>query len=450
MTVQPLKIGTGAGYAGDRIEPARELAERGELDYLVFECLAERTIADAQLRRLDDPDAGYAPLLAERMEAVLPRCASDDVRIVTNMGAANPTAAREETLRIADDLGLSGLSVASVAGSDVTDEFDRFEDETFGGEPIERYEESCVSANAYMGVRGILAALDDGADVVLTGRVADPSLFLAPMIREFGWDLDDEDDADRVGQGIACAHLMECAGQVTGGYFADPGYADVDGLADLGFPIAEVTPDGGVTITKLPDVGGEVTVDTCRQQILYEVHDPSAYLTPDAVADFSGIGFERVGEDRVRVTGATANRAPDTLKVNVGYEDSVRGEGQLSYAGPGATERARLAGDVVRERLQAADVEIRDLRVDLIGVDSLHEGRGRDRADPYEVRLRVAGRCPTRGDADRVGREVQRLYTNGPAGGGGATMRTEPVVGIVSTLVDRSAVQSTVTIEEVT
>lgn len=446
---EPLRIGTGAGYAGDRIDPAVELAERGELEYLVFECLAERTIANAQRRKLDDPNAGYAPRLADRMRAVLPRCASDGVRIVSNMGAANPTAAREETLRIADELGLSGLTVASVTGSDVSDRFDRLADETFAGEPTDRYEGSCVSADAYMGVRGILEALDADADVILTGRVADPSLFLAPMIHEHGWDLDDRDDADRIGQGIACAHLMECAGQVTGGYFADPGYEDVDGLADLGFPIAEVTPDGDVTITKLPETGGAVTTDTCREQILYEVHDPSEYLTPDAAADFSEISFEQVGDDRVAATGATAKPKPDTLKVSIGYEDAVVGEGQISYAGPGAEDRARLAGEIVRERLESADLRIRDLRVDLIGVDSLHEGRGRDRADPYEVRLRVAGKCPTTAEADEIGREVQTLYTNGPAGGGGATMQTEPVLGVVSTLIDRDDVRPTVAVEEV-
>jgi len=445
----PLTLGAGAGYAGDRIGPAEQLAANDNLDYLVFECLAERTIANAQLRKLNDASAGYSPLLSERMRAVLPACVENDIRIVSNMGAANPTAARETTAEIAADLGLSTLTVASVTGSDVTAQLDTLEGETFGGEPTERYEDICVSANAYMGVDGIIEALADGADVVLTGRVADPSLFLAPIFHEYKWEHDAEANPTQIGQGIACAHLMECAGQVTGGYFADPGYKDVDGLADLGFPIAEVTSDGEVAITKLPETGGEVTVDTCREQILYEVHDPSAYLTPDAAADFSQIAFEQVDPDRVEVTGAQANEKPETLKVNIGYEDAILGEGQISYGGPGAEQRARLAGDIVTERLDMAAVEINELRVDVIGVDSLHEGRGGDRVDPYEVRLRVAGRCPTRSDAEQIGREVQTLYTNGPAGGGGATMHTKPLLGIVSTLIDRDRVDPTVTEEEV-
>lgn len=443
-----LKIGTGAGYAGDRIDPAEELSEHEQLDYLVFECLAERTIANAQRRILEESGPGYSPLLAERMRAVLRNCLSNDIQIVSNMGAARPHEAREKAVEIADELGVSDITVASVTGSDVTDQFDNFDEETFGGEAVSDYERDCFSANAYLGVDGIMTALEDGADVVLTGRVADPSLFLAPMLYEHGWDRDAV-ETDPIGQGIACAHLMECAGQVTGGYYADPGYRDVDGLADLGFPIAEIGADGEVTITKLPDSGGQVTVDTCREQMLYEVHDPSEYLTPDGVADFSEISFEQVGDDRVAVTGGRAKPRPDTLKVNIGYKESVLGEGQISYGGPGAKERAELAGEIVRTRLESADLDLRDLRVDLIGIDSLHEERGRGRADPYEVRLRVAGKCETKTEASRIAREVQTLYTNGPAGGGGATKNTELVVGIVSTLIDRDHVQPTVTTSEV-
>lgn len=450
MTQNTLKIGTGAGYAGDRVDPAKRLAQHDELDYLVFECLAERTIANAQLHKSEDPETGYSPLLEERMKAVLPACISNNTQIISNMGAANPDAARETTLQIATDLGFSDITVASVTGSDVTDQFEQLENETVDGEPLDNYRESCVSANAYLGVQGIIDALTENADVVLTGRVADPSLFLAPLIYEYDWTLDDQADSRHIGQGIACAHLMECAGQVTGGYFADPGYKDVDGLAELGFPIAEVTEDAEVVIMKLPDTGGEVSVDTCREQILYEVHDPSAYITPDAVADFSEISFTQIDEDRVNVTGATANSQPDTLKVSIGYKDSIIGEGQISYGGPGAEERARLAGDIVHQRLASADIQIQDLRIDLIGVDSLHEERGEGRADPYEVRLRVAGKCQTASVATRIGREVQTLYTNGPAGGGGATMQTDPVLGIVSSFIGREQVQPEITIEGAT
>lgn len=446
--LQKLKIGTGAGYEGDRIDPAKQLAKHEPLDYLVFECLAERTIANAQRRILNDSGPGYSPLLPERMHAVLEDAQSNDIRIISNMGAASPEAARERTIEVATDMGLSDLSVASVAGSDVTDNFEALDEETFDGEPVEEYEESCFSASAYLGVEGIVQALRDDVDVILTGRVADPSLFLAPMLYEHGWDIENP-DTDPIGQGVACAHLMECAGQVTGGYYPDPGYKDVNGLARLGFPIAEIEADGAVTITKLPNTGGEVTVDTAREQILYEVHDPSGYLTPDCVADFSELTFEQVGEDRVAVSGGQATSKPDTFKVNIGYRDSFMGEGQISYGGPGARERAELAGDIVKERLDASDIDFLDFRVDLMGIDSLHGEQEMNQSSPYEVRLRVAGKCETRAQASRIAREVQTLYTNGPAGGGGATMNTKLVLGIVSTLIDREHVQPVVITSEV-
>jgi hypothetical protein len=446
-----IQIGTGAGYAGDRITPAVELASHPPLDYLVFECLAERTIANAQLRKLENSNEGYTPLLDQRWKAVLPHCLENDITVVTNMGAANPVAALDQTVEIATDLGLTDLTVASVSGSDLLTEFEKLHEHTQAGEATTNYKADAVSANAYMGVDGIIEALEADADVIITGRVADPSLFLAPICYEFGWDLtvQTREKQQQIGQGIVCAHLMECAGQITGGYFADPKYKDVEDLAHLGFPIATVSTDGNVEISKLPNSGGQVTVRTCKEQLLYEVHDPSAYITPDAVADFSSVSFNEVDSDQVRVAGANAHPRPDTLKVNIGYEDSIVGEGQVSYAGPGAVERARLAGEVVRERLKVKDMQINDLRIDHIGLDSLHEGQWNEESTPYEIRLRVAGKCDREEDAANIGQEVQTLYTNGPAGGGGATMETKQVIGIVSTLVDRDYVEPIVEIQEV-
>lgn len=438
-----LKIGAGAGYAGDRIEPAVELARRPDLDYLVFECLAERTIALARLDMLAGEGAGYNPLLADRLRAVLPDCVENDIRVVTSMGAANPTGAADRARAIATALGYPGLEVASVAGSDVVDRFDALAPETFDGEPTADYADDAVAADAYLGIAGIVEALEAGADLIITGRVGDSSLFLAPMAHEFGWSLDPLDEPTVVGQGLVAAHLIECAGQVTGGYHADPGNVDVPDLAGLGFPVAEVTPGGEVAITKSPDTGGEITERSCTEQLCYEVHDPANYLTPDAVADFSGVSLERVGPDRVRVTGATAKPRPETLKVSIGYDAGVRGVGEISYAGPGAEERARLAGDVVRERLGRREVPVEDLRVDLVGVDALHGPLGAD-GDPYEVRLRVAAACRTEAAARAVAREVETLYTNGPAGGGGARMDVSRTVGVVSTLVDRDEVSPVV------
>jgi hypothetical protein len=434
--MKTLRIGSGAGYSGDRIEPAVELAERGDLDYLVFECLAERTIALAQQARISDPQGGYDPLLSERMRRVLPFVGVKGgrrLRVITNMGAANPVAAAIEVRRVASDLGLN-LKVVAVVGDDVLSVLQP--DQTLdNGQTVGSLGKRLVSANAYLGVDGILEALRADADVVITGRVADPSLFLAPQMFEFGWAAD---DWQRLGRGTLVGHLLECAGQVSGGYFADPGFKDVDDLARLGFPLAEIDADGAALITKVSGSGGRVSRATCTEQLIYEVHDPAAYLTPDVTADFSQVGFVEEGIDRVRAHGAAGRARPEQLKVSVGYLDGWIGEGQMSYGGPGAVARAQLARDVVLKRLELMGVEMQDVRAELIGMDSLHGPRSS--VEPWEVRLRVAARCEERSDAVRVGNEVETLYTNGPSGGGGASKSVRQVVAVASLLLPRSAV----------
>jgi len=434
-----VRIGAGAGYSGDRIEPAVELAEHGQLDYLVFECLAERTIAIAQQTRRQDPALGYDPLLAARMHAVLPVAAPKGVRIVSNMGAANPRAAARRTAQIAQSLGFAQLKVAAVEGDDVLDVVlrgaFRFEE---SGDDVAAYRDRIVSANAYLGAAPIVDALAAGADVVLTGRVADPSLFAAPLIHAFGWRMD---DWDRLGAATVVGHLLECAGQVTGGYFADPGYKDVPNLARLGFPIGEVAADGSVVITKVPHAGGRVSAATCKEQLLYEIHDPARYLQPDVVADFTRVAVAEEAADRVRVSGGRGSARPDTLKVSVAYVDGWIGEGQISYGGPGALERARLALEIVRERLALTGVAATELRFDLIGVDALYgDATPAVRGEPAEVRVRVAGRAASAAEAARIGNEVETLYTNGPAGGGGAFKSTREVIAVQSVLLPRAAV----------
>jgi hypothetical protein len=430
-----LRIGSGAGYSGDRIEPAVELAEHGELDYLGFECLAERTIALAQGERLRDPDAGFDPLLVARMEAVLPACVRGGVKIITNMGAANPVAAARQVMAVARRLGLAGVRVAAVTGDDVLDRV-LGADYPMMERPgtIAELGNSILSANAYLGVEGIVEALRGGADVVITGRVGDPALFLAPLVHEFGWAMD---DWDLLGKGTVVGHLLECAGQVTGGYFADPGMKDVAGLARLGFPIAEVKADGSAVLTKVEGSGGQVTVATCTEQLMYELLDPAAYLQPDVTADFSSVRFEAVGADRVAVSGGGGRARPETLKVSVGILDSFVGEGQISYAGPGALARARLALEIVRERLSLTGVQTTETRFDLIGVDAIRPGAEPAR-EPEEVRVRVTGRTESMAEAVRVGNEVETLYTNGPMGGGGAWKSARQIVGVVSVLMPQA------------
>jgi hypothetical protein len=440
--LRSIRIGSGAGYSGDRIEPAVELAEKGGIDYLVFECLGERTVALAQQARMKNPDSGYDPLLEERMRAVLPICAAKGIKIVTNMGAANPQAAARKTAEIAKSLGLS-LKIAAVIGDDVLDackdgdlpimEFDG---------TIKQLGNKLLSANAYLGAEPMAEALNAGADIVVTGRASDPALFLAPMIHAFGWAMD---DWNLLGQGTVAGHLLECAGQITGGYFADPGYKDIPDLARLGFPIGEVGEDGSLVITKVEGSGGAVTAQTCKEQLLYEVHDPTKYLQPDVVADFSQVKVEEIAPDRVRISGGRGTKRTDTLKVSVGYVDSYIGEGQISYAGPGALARGRLALDIVRERLQLTGVQSSELRFDLIGVDSLHGAEVSAQAnEPYEVRVRVAGRTESLREAVRIGNEVETLYTNGPAAGGGAAKSARDVVAVASVLLPRDLAKPSV------
>ncbi|MEA2883662.1 MAG: hypothetical protein QOH32_2918 [Bradyrhizobium sp.] len=445
--LRSIRIGSGAGYSGDRIEPAVELAENGEIDYLVFECLGERTVALAQQERMKNAEAGTDPLLEERMRAVLPVCAAKGIKVVTNMGAANPQAAARKTAEIAKALGLS-LKVAAVIGDDVLEackggdlpimEFDG---------TIKQLGNRLLSANAYLGAEPMAQALSSGADIVITGRASDPALFLAPMIHAFGWAMD---DWNLLGQGTVAGHLLECAGQITGGYFADPGYKDVEGLARLGFPIGEVGADGSLVITKVAGSGGAVTAQTCKEQLLYEVHDPTKYLQPDVTADFSQVRIEEIAPDRVRVSGGRGTKRPDTLKISVGYVDGFIGEGQISYAGPGALARGRLALEIVRERLKLTGVQSSELRFDLIGVNSLHGAEiSAQASEPYEVRVRVAGRTENLREAIRIGNEVETLFTNGPAAGGGATKSARDIVAVASVLLPRDQAKPSVHFVEV-
>ena len=445
MNKTSIRIGAGAGYAGDRIPPALELAKHGQLDWLVFECLAERTIALAQLERRQQPDKGFDPLLAERMRAVLPVCLAQGTRILSNMGAANPLQAGHEVLRVAQALGLQGVKVAVVQGDDVlprllTDGLDLPLIDSDA--PLSSLQDRLISANAYLGADALLPALQTDAQVILCGRVADPALFLAPLMHHFGWVAN---DWSALGQGILIGHLLECAGQITGGYFADPGVKDVPNLARLGFPLAEVQADGSAVITKVAGSGGCVSVATCTEQLLYEIENPARYLQPDVVADFSQVRLTPDGPDRVRATGASGQPRPETLKVTVGYHDGYIGEGQMGYAGPGCVARGQLALELVRQRLQDAGLGQLEARYELIGVNSLLP-QAQASSEPNEVRLRVAVRTATHQQAQLVANEVEALYTNGPAAGGGATKSVREVVAAGAVLVPRDWAQPQVTV----
>ncbi len=435
-----MRIGSGAGFSGDRLEPAVILAERGNIAYLALECLAERTIALGQLRKLKDAGSGYDPLLERRMELLLPVLKRKHVRLISNFGSANPMAAAERIVEIAKRLRLP-VKVAVVTGDDV---FDRIGPRAVAletGGPLTDFGK-LISANAYLGAEALMPALQSDADVIVTGRVADPSLFVAPIAHHFGWRLD---DLDRMARATVVGHLLECAAQVSGGYFADPGVKDIPDLANVGFPIAEVDADGNATLSKVAGTGGLISLQTVKEQLLYEVTDPGAYVTPDVTANFSTVRLHADAAGAIRVTGGTARGRTPTLKVSVGYLAGYLGEGEIGYAGPNALARARLAGEIIRERIGGA---FRDMRVDLIGSTSLH-GKSFDAGElPYEIRLRVAARADTADAAARVGEEVEALYLNGPGGGGGARKYVSEQVGIASTLIDREQVTANVAFKE--
>ncbi len=442
-----LRMGSGAGFSSDRLAPAIDLARDGNLDWLVFETIGERTLAFGHRDRKLDPQKGYNPQLAVRLRHVLQHCRDNQTRIMTNMGVANVRAAAKVAIDVARELGLDGLTVATVEGDEVTEHIG---DDTvlfdYGGRTVSDVDRALVGANAYLGSDAILPAIRSGADVIITGRVADPSLFVAPLADHFAWDLD---DWPRLGKGTLVGHLMECGMQITGGYFADPGFKDVPRLADCGYPIAEVEADGNATITKLVNAGGGVSERTVKEQMLYEVHDPARYLTPDVTADFSRVTVDEVANSRVRVAQATGQSRPDQLKVTVGFDGGYLGEAGVSYAGPNAAARARLAREVLIDLLDRIPGAAGTYRIDLIGINSLHATAGTQdevASASDDVRVRVAMRTLDRDAAAMMLWEVEALLCCGPAGGGGYRGQITPSVVTHSTMIDRDMVRPTVEI----
>ena len=396
-----VRIGVGSSFADDRIPPAVELAERGGIDYLAFECLAERTIARENLTRQKDPEKGYTPRLLERMGAVLPPCLSRGIRIITNMGAANPLGAARAVRRQAKEQGLGDVSCGVVVGDDVTEMLRRMPQLPLmeSGEPLETLLPRMASANAYLGADAVRDALATGAEAVLTGRVA------------------------------------------------DPGRKEVDDLANCGLPFADLDAEGNVWIGKADGTGGRVDRKTCTEQLLYEMHDPANYLTPDCVLDITGVDLVDVGPDRVQAKGARGKPRTGSYKVTVGYHDGYIGAGEISYAGVNAVARAKLCEQIVLERLKRRGFSYSETRVDYIGMSSLH-GMGDGRPEPYEVRLRIAMRAADRKSAEAVGFELRACHVNGPSGGGGGT---DPIVreilAVQSVLIPREAVRPEVMVE---
>lgn len=448
----PLLIGSGAGFSGDRTDAAlpvvRSLIAAGGRAVLMFETLAERTLALAQLARRSDPAHGYEPLLDALLAPVLGLCLANGIPIVGNFGAANPHAAARRVRALAAQLGLAPPRVAVVEGDDLSHEAGRAVLRQIVGPDFP--ETRFVCANAYIGAQGIADALTAGAQVVVCGRVADPALAVGPAMAHFGWSWQ---DWDRLARATMAGHLLECGAQVTGGYFADPGMKDVPDVHAVGYPIVRLDEDGNIEVGKAADTGGCVDLRTVKEQLLYEVHDPAAYLTPDVIADISAATVEQLGPDRVAVRNVRGRERPGQLKANLFYEGGWIAEGEISYAGPNAAARARLAAQIVRKRMDLLGHAV-PIRFDLIGVLSvLADDGGRllqqpqaGEAQARDVRLRAALAHEDKSVAETLLREVNALYTCGPAGGGGVRTALRARLNAMSCLVPRSAVTASHTL----
>ena len=429
MSEKPVHIGCGAGFAGDRTDAAGPVVDTlikgGAPSFLIFETLAERTLAQAQMRNSSQGGIGYLPAMLNFVGPVLERCLKNGIRIVGNFGAADPLGAAKALRRLMDRVGFSDKRVGVVLGDNLLERIAPNEilQWTLDDSRQDLASAKVVAANTYLGAEPIAQALDAGAQIVVTGRVADPALALGPLVHHYGWSWN---DWDRIAAGTLVGHLLECGTQVTGGYFADPGVKDVPGIADLGYPIAEVMQDGSMVICKATGTGGMVTMATVKEQILYEIHDPSSYLTPDVTLDITGVQISQQGTNRIAIKGAKGRPRPERLKTTVCISGGWMGEGEISYAGPNALPRAELAIEILKARVKKLGPAI-PIHFDIIGYSSVFSGfEGRHHAnsqrDLQDVRVRLATRGSDKKLVERTVSEVEALYTTGPAGGGGVRL----------------------------
>ncbi|QHW29845.1 DUF1446 domain-containing protein [Paenibacillus rhizovicinus] len=444
--MKTIRIGAGQGFYGDSIMPAVETAKRGNVQYLCFDSLAELTLAILQKDRRRDPAKGYASDIARQMKELLPIAHANGIRIITNAGGMNPAGALREVKRVAQELGLRGLKLAVVTGDDVKSELDAFRDQGAAlahledGSDIASIRERIVFANAYLGSKPLVEALRLGADVVITGRVTDSALFLAPYIYEF--DIGPK-DWHRLAQGVLMGHLLECSGQAAGGNFSGD-WQSVAELENIGFPIAEIQEDGAFTLTKTEETGGLVSVDTVREQLLYEIHDPFAYVTPDVVLNVTEVQLEELGTNRVRVTGARGTKRPDTFKIVMGYSDGWLGQAIWGYSWPDALAKARTADRIIRKQIEQAGLQFDEIRTDFIGYNSLHGAlAAQPTEEPNEIYVRLAARTNSREDAAKLGRLVPPLMLSGPPAMGAflGMMKPRELLGMWSCLVPRELVE---------
>ncbi len=444
--MKSVRIAGGLGFYGDSWRPIKVSIERGNVQYVASDHLAELTLAILQKDRQRDPNLGYTRDFAPMLLDLLPIAIPQGVKFILNAGGLNPMAAREVLLGALKKFGIK-LKVGVVLGDSVLERLDELQEVGVSlahmdtGADITTVRDRLLFASAYLGARPLVEALDAGADIVLTGRVADAALFLAPMIHELDWRWD---DWDKLAQGIVVGHLLECSGQATGGNFGGD-WRSIPDLAHIGYPIAEVWENGDAVIGKAPGTGGRVNFDTLREQLLYEVHDPYHFLTPDVDVDMTTVRMDEIALDEVRVIGATGRPAPEMLKIVAGYEDGVMGQAMHGYAWPDALAKAQVAAEIIQQQMVEVGLKTEEIVVEYMGYNSIHGplADSTHAKDLNEVYLRIAVRCADKKEAAKLGRLFPPLALSGPPfiGGAGGMIEPRGLLGIWPTLAPRSVIE---------
>ena len=454
--MKKIRLGCGSASWGDMLSPAVELVEKGDLQYMGFDHLAELTMSILQRMKNKDPKRGYIPDLVPWMRALLPKAKENGIKMCTNAGGANPMQGGLDVLKLAKEVGISGLKIGVVEGDDVFPQLTeirkqgvKFPNLETGEEDIDRIWDNIVAANVYTGSESIVEALGDGAELVITGRASDNAMYVGPMAHEFGWKMD---DWEKMGTAVTIGHIIECSAGCAGGM--SNFWKDIKEPWRVAFPIAEVYEDGRAIITKAEGSGRMVTEWTVKEHLVYEVHDPENYLMPDAIGDFSKIKLRELAKDQVEVTGIGGKKRPDNLKLTIGYKDGWIGESEISVCWPDAYEKAQFCEKFLRGRFKELGLDIIDVRFDYIGINSIHgplSTMPKDMDGINEVRIRCAAKTTNRADANQVRREVTHLWTHGPLGSTGVISPPPPrqVIGLWPTLIPRELVKTTYEMLEV-
>ena len=448
-------IANGQGFWGDSILGPVRLVNEGPLDYLTLDYLAEVTMSIMQKLKSRNPEMGYATDFVQMVKRVLPKCQEKGIKIVANAGGVNPIACRKAVADTIKELGISGVKIGIVEGDDILGDLKSLiaSGEQFknmdNGEALEPYLDQVRTANVYIGAEPIVEALEQGADIVITGRATDPSVVLAPMCYEFGWSMD---DMDKLAAGTIAGHIVECGAQCTGGNYVN--WRDIPNMAKIGYPVIEANSDGTFAVTKHDNTGGEVSIETVTSQLVYEMSDPANYITPDCVADFTSIQLNQEGKDRVGISGITGKPATDTYKVSIAFHEGYKILGQLTVAGPDAVDKAKLCADIVFDRAKMDGAEFSDEErfVEIVGTNVCHAGIVDAPAEPAEVVLRIGARGHDKDKLNRLGMEIVPLVTSGPPGvtgfAGGRPKATD-VISYWPALISKDKVKTKVSVESV-